>query len=245
MTRKTPILMLILGGIFLGTTAGCLGAQPRTITFSGYDWVVKDSRQRKIAPGPNYYSASASSVWVDPSGDLHLAIRKEEERWYSAEVFTRRRFGYGLCSIRVSGPLYRLDPVMVLGLFTYDTADPPLYQELDIEFSRWGKAESPWLHYTVQPYQEPGRSLPSAPSLSSGESLHTILWEPRQAVFSSYTVPEDDSDPVLINQWSLEAPDIPVPRRPAFRFNFWLFQGRPPAAAAEVIIRDFSFTPIP
>ena len=55
--------MLILGEIFLGTTAGCLGAQPRTITFSGYDWVVKDSRQRKIAPGPNYYSASASSVW--------------------------------------------------------------------------------------------------------------------------------------------------------------------------------------
>jgi len=241
--RPGPLMSIVLYGILLSLAPAALNAQPRTVTFSGYDWVVKDSRQRKLAPGPNYYSPSESSVRVGPSGHLHLAIRKEEDRWYCAEVFTRQRFGYGLYSIRLSGLLATLDPVMVLGLFTYDTADPPLYQELDIEFSRWGKPESPWLHYTVQPYQERGRSHPASPDITTTDSLHTFLWSPGEVLFSSYAVPGEGTEPVLVHQWRLEAPDIPLPRRPAFRINFWLFQGLIPEEGAEVVIKEFSFTP--
>lgn len=243
--RPGPLMSFFLFGILFSFTVTSPEAQPRTVTFSGYDWVVKDSRQRKLAPGPNYYSISESSVRVDPSGYLHLAIRKEADRWYCAEVFTRQRFGYGLYSLRLSGSLTTLDPVMVLGLFTYDTADPPLYQELDIEISRWGKPQTPWLHYTVQPYQEPGRSHPSSPDLTTEESLHTFRWSPGEVLFSSYAVPGEEAEPVLVHQWRLEASDIPVPRRPAFRINLWLFQGLAPESGAEVVIKEFRFIPAP
>ena len=243
MNRRLFLINALLYGTLLSFAAADLGAQPRTIPFSGYDWVVKDSRNRKLPPGPNYYGSAESSVWIDPSGYLHLAISREEDRWYCAEVFTRQRFGYGLYSLQLSGSPSTLDPTMVLGLFTYDTTDPPLHQELDIEFSRWGKPENPWLNYTVQPYQQSGRSQASSPELFTEESLHTIRWSPGEVLFSSYAVPGGEAEPVLVHQWRLEASDIPIPKKPAFRINFWLFQGRSPGSKAEVVIKNFSFTP--
>ena len=46
----------------------------RRLSFSGYDWSVKDSRGLQTGPGNNCFSDSVSNVWVDARARLHLRI---------------------------------------------------------------------------------------------------------------------------------------------------------------------------
>jgi hypothetical protein len=220
-------------------------SQPTVVSFAGYEWIVKDSRQRQQAPGPNFYSASESNVLVDDEGYLHLRIDRHEDKWRCAEVFTRKRFGYGTYRIEISGNLADLDPSMVLGLFTYDTADPPVYQEIDIEFTRWSVPDGPPGHYTVQPYQEPGNGVSFDLDGGIDKTVHLIHWMPESIVFESFAVPEKTDDSSLIQRWTYDQTDIPHPSKPAFRMNLWLFRGTSPANPGEIIVRDFQFDPMP
>ena len=67
---------------------------PRIFAFSGYKWRVKQAPDCKLSPGPNYFSALPSDVWVDDKG-LHLRIRKVLDKWYSSEVILQQSLGYG------------------------------------------------------------------------------------------------------------------------------------------------------
>jgi hypothetical protein len=62
------------------------------IEFAGHTWNVKSGCG--IGPGPNCWSDSAESVWIQ-DGALYLKIRKIEDRWYSAEVTTMECTQYG------------------------------------------------------------------------------------------------------------------------------------------------------
>jgi len=121
------------------------------IEFAGYQWVVKSGYQR--GPGPNYWSDSEQSVWVDENGWLHLKIRKENGIWTCAEVYTKEPTCYGLHHFYTIGRLDNMDPNVVFAPFLYKDD----LTEIDIEFSRWGEANSPSnAQYVVQPFDKSG-----------------------------------------------------------------------------------------
>jgi hypothetical protein len=64
-----------------------------TIDFSDRTWRVKGPGY--YGPGPNSFSNSASSVWVDVDDKLHLTVRRVGGTWYSTEVVLVDTLGYG------------------------------------------------------------------------------------------------------------------------------------------------------
>jgi hypothetical protein len=48
-----------------------------TVSFAGFTWNVKAATTTLVAPGPNYWIDSPSSVFVDGSSALHLLIRND------------------------------------------------------------------------------------------------------------------------------------------------------------------------
>ena len=121
------ILALCCLGIVEGLTA------ERTILFSGRTWAVKSSSGGKVGPGPNYFSNSPESVWVDGEGFLHMKVRKINGAWNSAEIALTQSLGYGRYVLYTASRIDLLDKNLVLGMFTYDYTAPEVsYRELDI-----------------------------------------------------------------------------------------------------------------
>src|ERR1700712_3955529 len=117
----------------------------KTILFSGYEWKVSNT-QAAQGPGPNYFSEK--SVWVDDKGVLHLYLHKDSatNSWLCPEITTTESFGYGTYAFSVVGTIDKFDKNIVLGLFNFSGSDG--YDEMDIEFARWGNDSFPNLNYT-------------------------------------------------------------------------------------------------
>lgn len=204
----------------------------RCIQFSGFEWRVKSSP--RFDPGPNAWSDATENVRVDERG-LHLAITKQNGSWYSAEVALNQSLGYGTYAFDVNSAVSDLDANVVLGLFTYDYADPAYgHREIDIEFSpRLGVAPGLRGHFTVQPFQAPGHVHDfalDAPWTGSQQ----FEWRSDHIGFRSRS-----------KSWTYAGPDVPQAGHENVRVNAWLFQGMPPTGqgTTEVAISRFSFTP--
>ncbi len=234
-------LYVLLGLILVSSLV--FSAQVRELDFSGFLWGVKDSSV-KTAPGPNYYSDSPRSVWVDDAG-LHLTIAKWGGRWQATEVYTSEPTGYGTYTFTVGTPVHRYEPQVVAGFFTWDTSPVEHNRELDIEFSAWGEDDGVKLQYVVQPYTEEDRLFSFDPLLQGSVTTHRIEWTPDDVTFSSYhgTVDPDDpsSEQMLIRQW--RSPDSPSEGDAHFRMNLWLFKGTPLENDIHMVITKFSFEP--
>lgn len=215
----------------------------RAIDFSGYTWDVKRS-DAPVGPGPNYFSDAAEDVWVDEAGRLHMMIRHRGNRWYSTEVITQQPLGYGSYTFMLATPVDALDPNVVLGLFTWETAAPQYnYREIDIEFARWGvAARDDNAQYVVQPHARPG-NLQRFVMPPEAVSTHRFTWSPGAVHFASYrgrTVDEAH----LIYEWTYTGPDVPPAGNSNARINLWLKDGAPPADGQEVeiIVEAFAFS---
>jgi len=243
LTKQFAIAAL-LGGFVITCTSFLFGAYSRQITFSGYVWSVKTSRGR-VGPGPNYFSDSTQSVWVDTLGRLHMKIRKTKGKWHCSEIVSMNNFGYGTYRFYIDTPVDNLNPYVVLGLFTW--SDNPAYnnREIDIEFSRWGSVNNQNAQYVVQPYtlqQNIHRfQWPAAISLS----MHSFDWRNGQVACRSQhgqTVPPAASD---ILQQKTFTSGIPVPGDENARINLWLSRGHAPSDGREVelVFSKFEFVP--
>lgn len=218
------------------------------ILFSGYEWEVRDSGLS--GPGPNRWDRN--NVWLDENGDLHLKITHTANGWHCAEVMMTERLGFGTYQFEIIGPIDRLDPNIVLGLFNYPTADvgPDATNEIDIEFAKWGDPEAPIGNFTVWPVL-PGLTQVSESfpvQLNGTYTTHRFTWQSTQIHFESLHGHRADSNN-LIAEWlyqpqnasnSISQQPMPV------HINLWLFQGQPPTAGKEVeiMIRSFTFTPL-
>lgn len=136
------------------TSADITRAEMRTLQFSGYEWKVKSS-SGQVGPGPNYFSDSKNNVEVDARGRLHLRITQRDGRWYCAEVISTRSFGYGTYRFYVDTSFDKMDPRVVLGLFTWSDAPDYSHREIDVEVSRWGNKNNKNGQFVVQPYTRP------------------------------------------------------------------------------------------
>lgn len=210
----------------------------RTIQFAGCTWNVRGNYG---GPGPNYFSDSETSVWVDDQGRLHLKIRQVGTTWYCAEVYTTQFTTYGEHRFLVDGRIDLLDRNIVLGLFTY--ADDA--HEIDIEFSRWGDPNYARVgSFTVQPWSTVGNSQSFVCHLDSAKSTHYFNWQPDSITFASmhgHHLGTPPSPSHYIQRWTYNGPNTPRSSdHLRTHINYWLFQGVRPLdiRTLEVIITD-------
>ena len=217
----------------------------RSITFSGYEWLVKDGFS---GPGPNRFSDSPRNVWVDQQGRLHLRIERRRGKWYTAEVVLAATPGHGTYRFVVDSRVDNLDLNAVLGLFTWCTNPSADNCEVDIEFSRWGDELNQNAGYVVQPYDEPGHVY-SFELPPESPTTHSFTWRSGDVFFQSQ---RGVHDPLASNEeiqsWTY-VQAVPPAAGAAARINLWLRGGLKPASkkikSIEVVVSSFTFEPLP
>ena len=130
----------------------------RVIEFSDRTWRVKGTGW--YGPGPNNFSHTPESVWVDENQQLHMTIKNIQNVWYCTEIVLDEALGYGDYIFTTVGDLNQIDIRTVLGLFIwqYDVSydggnmwwNP--YNEVDVEFSRWGTPGNEIGQFVAQPW---------------------------------------------------------------------------------------------
>jgi hypothetical protein len=219
----------------------------RTIQFSGYTWYVREAHELE-GPGPNYFADSPDSVWVDTAGRLHLRVaRADDGRWYGAEVTSSTSLGYGTYQFVVDSRLDMLDPNVALGLFTWSDDPAENHRELDVEFARFGQPTAPIGRYTVQPYTSEGNVfLFAQPELP--QSTHTFRWAPGGMAFQSWSDSSSTPDHAQISIAQHDFDGLsPQTGDERVHMNLWLDAGRAPrdGQPVEIVVRGFTFTPLP
>ncbi len=239
---KSNVLNMVMLALCLASPA----AAPVTneMVFGGQTWRTKNSTT-PIAPGPNWWSNSSQSVWLDDEG-MHLSITRRDGKWYATEVFTQKALGYGTYTFVIDGAIDRYDPHVVAGFFTWDTRPAESNREIDIEFAAWGIADSARGQYVVQPYTQADRLMQFNLALQGTYTTHRIVWTPAGISFSSWHGNVDPSDPLsdanLIATWDYHGV-VPSEGNARFRINLWLFNGKAPADGRDVhlTVKSFSF----
>jgi hypothetical protein len=222
----------------------------RTIGFSGRTWRVKGPGY--YGPGPSLFCDDAGCIWVDGDDRLHMTIKNISGSWYSTEVALQESLGYGDYIFTTIGRLDDLDSTAVLGLFIWQYGrcyDPGRmwwnpYNEIDIEFSRWGDPGNDLGQFVAQPWDYPGNMSRFDAAFSEGElTSHAFLWLSDRVEFRSWRGgPWDETPGNLIHTWTYTGPHIPRPEQPRVHINLWQFGG-PPSADQEVVLDEFTFVP--
>jgi hypothetical protein len=223
----------------------------RVVEFAGRGWRVKGPGW--YGPGPNLFSDSQACVSVDHQGWLHLAMRHEEDAWRCSEVALEDTLGYGDYIFTTVGALDQLHVRTVLGLFLwqYGTCDDPggawwnPYNEFDIEFSRWGNPANAIGQFVAQPWDWAG-NIDRFDAVFGPEEVasHAFRWLPDRVECRSWRGgPLDEAPETLIHSWTYSGPHIPRPEQPRVHLNLWQ-AGAPPDAEQEVVLADFTFTPM-
>ncbi len=231
----------VLAGLVLGTGLLTTQASARTIQWSGMTWDVKNGNG--LGPGPNNWSDSTDSVWIDANNNLHLKVRRHRGKWYSAEVTAQTSLGFGDYEFRIESNTENYDRNVVAGLFTYQSDT----EEVDIELTQFGDVNNTNAHYTTQPYSTPGNTTGFDLGLTGDFSTHSFNWTANQIDFESlhghHSTPPTPGH--IINQWSYTGADIPAESTEKVHLNLWLFQGNNPTnrQSHELIIDSFTFTP--
>jgi hypothetical protein len=224
------------------TTPSVPGAD--SISFSDYIWHVKQD-ENAIAPGPNFWDAR--NVWVDEKGRLHLRARKDPDTgtWTCSEVYSEEKFGFGTYQFWIDGRLDALDKNAVFGLFNYSGNDG--YDEMDIEFSRWGDDAAQNASYTVWPATGSRESQWTvAYDLIQSNQRSTLRFKRSADAVIFQTVQDfvnDNSNTLFTEKYShAEAVSkAPMP----VHMNLWLVQGLAPSdqKEIEIIVNRFTFLP--
>lgn len=218
----------------------------RTLEFGGLQWRVKVSGER-VGPGPNRFSDDLDTVRLDDDG-LHLCLHHAKGAWMCAEIIARGHFGHGSYLFQFVGPLDRLDPNVVLGMFTWDPGrGAPRNRELDMEVARWGDPSAPNLNFVVQPGGA-GRHHKAALRLAGTHSTYRMRWEPGRVAFDAlhgHHGHDAASPGHTITSWEYRGSRVPTPGEERVRVNLWLRQGRSPLGGegCEVVLRRFGFRP--
>jgi hypothetical protein len=247
-TRPGPPLSRLVAAFaaLASIAAAPASAEARTISFSGYDWLVKSASL--MGPGPNAFSDSTENVWVDAQGRLHLKITQRKGKWSCAEVINTTSLGHGEYRFYVASEVANLDRNAVLGLFTWDSDPAHHNREIDIEFSRWGAGGGTNAGYTVQPYTDPENGHHFDWPVGVGRSTHLFRWLSGSARFQSvidWSIPPVHPTYVL-EDWERAGSVVPPAGGEAARINLWLFQGKAPSSkrsTLEVVIDAFEFVP--
>ena len=218
----------------------------RRIFFSGYEWWVKSSPYA-VGPGPNLFSDSQSSVWVDETDQLHLKIDRKENLWRCAEVVSLSSFGYGTYRFYTKDGEASFNENAVFGLFTWNDEPDFNHREIDVEFSRWGNPLNLNAQFVVQPWEKSGNVRRFEEIENSGISLHQFRWHADRVEFESRSNVERGvlGSGILTEKWVYSGDDLPMPGGETVRLNLWLLNGMPPSDDQSIsgTVAGFEFLP--
>jgi hypothetical protein len=220
-----------------------------TITWQGHVWRVKSAT--RSGPGPNNWNAG--NVFVDTNGYLHLLITANPASpngFDCAELSTTENLGFGTYQWQIEGGVDTLDPWVVLGLFPYGppVLGPDESNEIDIEYSRWGKPIGDNDGFTI--YPNSGTTVGHKAftiALSGTQSTSRFTWNSKGIRFWSM----DGFQPIgtttnVLAAWNYtpenSATNVPQNAMP-LHINLWLDKGHKPSNGqpVEIIIRSFVF----
>ncbi len=234
MTHIVRKASLTLAMVALMTGGLAQAASAKTINWSGYTWTVKNGVG--LGPGPNRWSDSNGSVWVDGSDSLNLKVRKISGNWNSAEVYLSESLGYGTYEFFAKSRVDIIDKNLVQAFFLYASD----LEELDIEWSKWGDANNPYNgSFTVQPYYTSGNHYQFNQSIQQGDwHKHRIIWS---ASGVSYNV---ETDSQIVQSWTYTGSDNFEPGEERVHINNWQFQGMAPSngQASTLTLASFTYT---
>ncbi|HEX7578114.1 MAG TPA: hypothetical protein VF430_08770, partial [Verrucomicrobiae bacterium] len=219
----------------------------RFLSFSGYDWWVKNFAT-PVGPGPNNFSDATSNVWTDTNGWLHLRITHRTNAWQCAELISARTFGTGNYRFELNSPADNLNPNVTLGLFTW--SDDPAFtdREMDVECGRWSNAaDTNNSQFVVQPYDAASHLVRYRVPAGLTNSTHLFVWESNRVSFQCQTgAYAAAADNLISSSVFTNAADVPQSGDECVHLNLWLFQGNPPTDnnEVEVVIKSFSFVPL-
>lgn len=220
----------------------------RQLDFAGLAWRVKGPGW--YGPGSNFFSDDGAAVQVDDAGRLHLSILPLAGLWACSEVALVDALGYGDYRFTTRGALDQLDPRAVLGLFLWQYApcwnagdawwNP--YNEIDVEFSRWGNPANPLGQFVAQPWDGAGNLVRFDASFGVDElATHAFRWLPDRVEFRSWRGgPGEESNGQLLHAWTYAGPHLPRLEEPRVHLNLWLAGGAP-SQAQEVVLETFTF----
>jgi hypothetical protein len=212
---------------------------PKTVKFSGYDWITN--------AGPVFHAGSRNyfdpaNAWTDERGALHLHISGSPGKWAGAELKLTRSLGYGTYSFQVRDTSH-LEPSALLTLITWDgVGTESTRRELDIELGRWGNPDNTNVNYVVQPYYIPANIV--AFRAPPGACTYSFRWEPGQVTFSTAVGLRNTGDDRVINRHVFSS-GVPSPDGQSVRIALYVFhQGRIPLKNEnEVVIDNFEYLP--
>jgi MYXO-CTERM domain-containing protein len=200
-----------------------------------------------MAPG------DPANVSIDSSGYLHLQINQSNNGWTAAEVFTTTSLGFGTYQWQISGPVDRMDPVTVLGLFPYGPAagiGASGTNEIDTEFSAWdnhdGNINFDWGVYPPTSsgthwqknfkFSLSGGSEVTARLVWSSAGISGTLMSGLQPIGTTANV-------LLTTSYMPSNPTSKIPQKALpLGMNLWCYEGLP-AKPQEAVIEDFTFVP--
>ena len=219
----------------------------RFLSFSGYDWWVKNYTT-PFGPGPNYFSDATNNVWTDTNGWLHLRITHRTNAWQCAEIISARTFGPGSYRFELNSAVDNLNPNVTLGLFTY--SDDPAFtgREIDVEGGRWqNPADTNNAQFVVQPYYLADQLVRYRVPPGLADSTHLFVWQTNRISWQFQTGAYSAAATNLIASYIFtNAANVPQSGDEAVHLNLWLINGSAPTDnnEAEVIIQDFNFVPL-
>ncbi|MBS1826609.1 MAG: glycoside hydrolase family 16 protein [Acidobacteria bacterium] len=213
-------------------------AKPKTVSFSGYEW---DVVQEQTDSAGVMHQNSASNVWTDDEGRLHMRIRREGEEWLCSEVSLRRSLGYGRYSFVLSqAPV--LEPGTVLGMFTWDPLEAGQnHREIDVELSQWGDPKSKNAQFVIQPYYVPANVFRF--QAQGGPATHSFQWEAERVSFQSVSRPAGAAPRTIAEH--VFSSGIPAPGGERVHINLYVFgkTRTPQKKGVEVVIDKFEYLP--
>ena len=211
-----------------------------SLRFSGYDWDVRTIASDKGGTNNLY---DPENAWTDPSGALHLQIKKKSDRWSCAEIFLKRSLGYGTYVVTVRDTS-DIEPAAVFSMFTFDEWNSEQhYREMDIEVGRWGDpASKNNVQYAVQPFYNPGNLFAFA--APKGALTYSLRWESGRATFKTFQGRSTAGGVPMVAEHEFSA-GIPSPGEAKPRLIFYVVASdkNPLQRANEVVIEKFEYLP--
>ena len=218
-----------------------------TIEFSGYKWLSKESNGKHTGPGHNYFSGSKENVYVDENGKLHLRLTYRNDKWYCPEVRMLDNLGYGSYIFNIDSLSTPLDRDIVVGLFMYDHDDTlNFHNEVDIEFSQWGKDDALNTQYVIQPKEAEAYRFNTDLKKSS---RHVMEVRKRKIVYKSYYV-IDSTQKSSCRPYNHQTMSLDREYKSAnekVSINVWLYRMSEPSNLKEfeIVFSKFEFKAFP
>lgn len=223
----------------------------KRIRFAGRQWRIKGPGF--YGPGPNWFTTRDDHVFVDGDGYLQLNIQQFGPQWFSSEVTLEDSLGYGDYLFTTGTDFEPWADNVVLGLFIwqyaicYDAADVTnLYNEFDVEISRWNIPGNDLGQFVAQPASFSGnKSRFALPTTGPRRMTFAFRWLPNRIESRTWRggqLAENVNDP--FHTWNYVGPHIPRPEQPRVHLNLWTIGSAPNDGRQHTAsIESFGFVP--